>query len=167
MRHFFAAPLAPARLSSGMVEASPKRLLVAVARAAHTRAPRLSGAGRWAIPLAVIAASTYSQLLLTARTIPHSVADDVDRTTSSPKRLDAAGQSRHCRWRDTRNRRSQRRLPEGSRRSVLGPSPFAERARVIAPATARKLCRLGSPNGDDEEKKTKKTNQIHEADGSI
>jgi len=164
MRHFLALALAPLRLSPGMLHPAPKRLLVALACPADTRAPGLARTRRRAIPLAVIAAPAHPQLLLTARTVPHSVTDDVDRPTSSHKRLDAVGQSGHGQLRDTRTCRSQRRLPEGSRRSVLGPSPFAERVGVIAPATARKLGALQSVRA--RRRKGRKPNQIHEADGS-
>jgi hypothetical protein len=58
MRHFFALPVPPARLAAGMMEAAPKRLLIAAARPAHTRASRFAGARLGAIPLPVIAAST-------------------------------------------------------------------------------------------------------------
>ena len=145
MRHFLTMALAPLRLSSRMTQAAAKRLLVALAGPPHAVAARLSGARRRTISLAVIAAPAHPQLLLTARTVPYPVTDDVDRTTSSHKRLDAVGQSGHGQLRDTRTCRSQRRLPEGSRRLVLGPSPFAERAGVIAPVTARKLAVLESP----------------------
>jgi hypothetical protein len=167
MRHFLAVALAPLRLSPRMTQAAAKRLLVALAGPPHAVAPRLSGARRGTISLAVIAAPAHPQLLLTARTVPHPVTDDVDRLTSSHKRLDAVGQSGHGQLRDTRTCRSQRRLPEGSRRSVLGPSPFAERARVIAPATARKLGASSLANREHRAKKTKKTKQSNEADGSI
>ncbi len=115
MRHFFALPFPPARLAAGMMEAAPKRLLVAPPGGPQTLPPGRLRARRWAIALPVITASADAQLLMTPGTVPQSVADDVDRTTSSPQRLDAAAQSRHCRLRDTRNSRSQRRLPEGSR----------------------------------------------------
>ena len=162
MRHFLAVALAPPRLSSGMTEAAAKRLLVAVAAPPNAVAPRLSGAGRRAIPLAVIAAPAHPQLLLTARTVPHPVADDVDRTTSSHKRLDAMGQSGHGQLRDTRTCRSQRRLPEGSRRLVLEPSPFAERARVTASASAKTLCPLGMPTPRERSrrKRSRSTKQM-------
>ena len=151
MRHFLRSPLTPARLAARMMDPPPKRLLVASPGGPHTLPPGLARARRWAIALPMIAAPADPQLLMTERTVPHPIADDVDRTTSSPQRLDAAAQSRHCQLRDTRNCRSQRRLPEGSRRLVLGPSPFAERARVIAPATARKLSAPNSPRADEEE----------------
>jgi len=119
MRHFLAVALAPLGLSSGMTQAAAKRLLVAVAGPPHAVAPRLSGAGRRAIPLAVIAAPAHPHLLLAARTVPHPITVDVDRPTSSPKRLDVAGESGHAALRDTRNRsqRTPRRLEEVSPRA--------------------------------------------------
>ena len=162
MRHFFAPSLPPAGLAAGMMEAAPKRLLVALACPAHTRAPRLAGARLGAIALAVIAPPTHPQLLLTERTVEQPVADDVDRTTSSPKRVDAAGKSRHCQWRDTRTCRSQRRLPR--RLEEASPRAFTFcGARSCYRAGDRKKTR----SAKIPTKKTKNTNQIHEADGSI
>ena len=91
MRHFLAVALAPLRLTSRMTQAAAKRLLVALAGPPHAVAPRLSGARRRAISLAVIAAPAHPQLLLTARTVPHPVTDDVDRTNLQPQKAGRGG----------------------------------------------------------------------------
>ena len=90
MRHFLRVPLAPARLTMGMLEAALKRLLVALPGGLQTLAPGLLRARRGAIALAVITPPAHPQLLLAERTVEQPVADDVDRTTSSPQRLDVA-----------------------------------------------------------------------------
>ena len=164
MRHFFTAPLAPARLTAGMMHPAAKALLVALTRPAHTLTPRLTGAGRRAIPLAVVTAPAHPRLLMTPGTVPHAVADDVDRTTSSPQRLDAAGQSRHCLWRDTRTCRSLRRLPEGSRRQSSGLH-LLRSALVLSRRRPQENSRHRHSRHAPT-KKRKEMNQIHEAHGS-
>ena len=131
MRHFLAAALAPAGLSPGMMEAAPKRPLVALDRPADALAPGLAGAGGGTIALPVITAPAHPELLLTARTAPHPITADVDRTTSSHKRLDAVGQSGHGQLRDTRTCRSQRiRAHTVSRSHSLPARRFEEILRL-------------------------------------
>jgi hypothetical protein len=106
MRHFLTPPLTPTTLPPGMMQATAKRLLVALAGRAYARTARLLGARIGTIPLPMIAAPAHAQLLMTPCAIQHSVAADDDRNPSSPQKagqgLSIASLSR----RDTRYRRS-------------------------------------------------------------
>ena len=103
MRHFLSLALAPPALAPGVMQPTAKRPLVALPSRTQALPPRLPCARIGAISLPVIAAPAHPQRPLTARTVEQSVTDDVDRTTSSHKRLDAAGESRHGVLRDQRN----------------------------------------------------------------
>lgn len=86
MRHFLAVALAPAGLPPRMLQPAGKGPLVTPPSCAQALPARLLRARLRAIALAVVTASTHPQLPMTPGTVPHAVADDVDRTTSSPRK---------------------------------------------------------------------------------
>jgi hypothetical protein len=59
MRHFLALALAPQVLASGMMEAAPQRLLVALPGRSHALTPRLTRARIGTVPLPVITAPAH------------------------------------------------------------------------------------------------------------
>ena len=134
MRHFLALSLSKVMLTPGVLEATGKRVLKALARGACALAARLAPARLGAIALPMVAALAEPQLLAAQRAIEDSVPGLDDGSTSSSQK---PGQGPSIASLSVRDKNTSGRwmehFPEGSR---LSPRAFTFfRARLPYRAT--------------------------------
>jgi hypothetical protein len=137
MRHFLALSLSKVTLALGVLQATRKRFLKALARGARALAARRAPARRGAIPLPMVAALADAQLFVAPGAVEQPVAGLDDGSTSSSQK---AGQRRSITSLSARDKRYRQSAgtSQKAQGGHLGPSPLSEPGFPIAFQTRAK-----------------------------